>query len=96
MTRSPDGRSRVIILVRGNCSAIKGEMLDLKAPVPMPIMIKPITKQARELLEWTMTVGIAETVRMMWPVMAMASAQQIVLYRPRYASATHAPKRGIT
>jgi hypothetical protein len=29
-------------------------------------------------------------------VMAIASAQQIVLYRPRYESATHAPKRGIT
>ncbi len=56
------------------CSAIKGEILDLKEPVPTPMMINPIMKVASEFLEWMMTGGTAETTRMIWPMIAIAKA----------------------
>jgi hypothetical protein len=54
-------------------------MFDLKEPVPTPMMIKPIRKDAREFVGWTMTGGVAEMTKMMWPRMAIASAMHIVL-----------------
>lgn len=52
-------------------------------PVPTPITMMAITKQAREPLGLAMTEGMAEAVRRMWPTMATTTAQQMVLYLPQ-------------
>lgn len=77
------------------------EQLLLKKPVPMPIMMIAMTKQAiaplvsSPLLEGRMP-GIAEMVKRMWPTMAIATPTQRVLKRPKYVSAIQAPKSGVT
>lgn len=41
MTRSPVLSTRIRRTLHGFCSAIKGEMFDLKNPVPIPLMTMP-------------------------------------------------------
>jgi hypothetical protein len=66
-------------------------MLDLKRPVLNPVMINAMRNAAIEFLLSSIIPGTAERMRMMWPTRAMATATQIVLNRPRYVSAIHAP-----
>jgi len=42
-----------------------------------------------------MTWGIAEKIKMIWPMMEIQFAYWIVLYLPQYSSAIHAPKSGV-
>ncbi len=48
--------------------------MDLKEPVPTPMIINPIMKVASEFFEWTMTGGTAEITKMIWPMIAIAKA----------------------
>lgn len=48
MILSPDAVVSILILVLVYCSATRGEMLDLNAPVPIPMTIIAIEKQARD------------------------------------------------
>ena len=59
ITLSPEARVVTVILVKGNCSMIRGEIFDLKLPVPTPMTIIPIMKAAREFSDFVMTGGIA-------------------------------------
>lgn len=53
--------------------------MGLKPPVPTPMMIKPMRKQARDPLLLARTVGTAEMVRMMWPMIAIHREIQIAV-----------------
>jgi hypothetical protein len=53
---------------------MRGEILDLNEPVPIPIMISPMIKADKELWGWTMTGGIADMTKMIWPTIAIAKA----------------------
>lgn len=44
---------------------------------------------------FAITWGIAEITKMTWPMMAIMTQIQMVRKRPRYVSATKAPKRGV-
>lgn len=68
----------------------------LKAPVPIPIMIRPTMKAAIALLGLVMTFGEAEETRTRWPTREKPMPAKMVLKRPQCASARYAPKRGIT
>jgi hypothetical protein len=57
---------------------MRGEMFDLKPPVPIPIMTRPTEKMAIEAPGLVMTWGMAEKMRRMWPMMAMILAYWIV------------------
>ena len=58
-------------------------MFGLKLPVPMPMMIRPVIKVARESEGFVMIGGMADKTRMICPRMAIPRAMQMVLYRPR-------------
>ena len=58
-------------------------MLALKRPVPSPVTIIAMINVAVEFLLCSITPGTAETMRMMWPTRATATATQTVLNRPR-------------
>jgi len=79
MTRSPVLAS---ITTRGlvwrYCSAMSGEMLALKAPVPKPRVRTPRMKGAIAL-PLVRTLGIAETTSRIWPTMEKAMAMKMVL-----------------
>ena len=47
------------------CSAMRGEMLGLNPPTPMPNMIRPMEKAAMEPLGLAMTDGIVAMTRIM-------------------------------
>jgi hypothetical protein len=47
------------------CSAMRGEMFDLKPPVPIPMITSPTEKIAMEAPGLVMTWGIAEKMRRM-------------------------------
>jgi hypothetical protein len=44
---------------------MRGEMLDLKPPVPIPMITRPTEKMAMEALGLVMTWGMAEKMRRM-------------------------------
>lgn len=69
------------------CSAIRGEMFDLKTPVPRPMTMMAITSTPYDAEEFEMTEGMAQMMRRMCPMMAIPMATQIVLNRPQTASA---------
>ena len=79
MTFSPEDVYRMKSFVFLYCSATKGEMLDLKPPVPRPIMTRATMKQAREPLECSMTPGTEEMTRRKCPKRATATDTQTVL-----------------
>ena len=83
MTFSPDLVYRIKSFVFLYCSATKGEMFGLKAPVPSPIMIRAITKQASAPSECSMTPGTVEMMRRICPTSATPTAMEIVLKRPQ-------------
>lgn len=56
----------------------------LKPPVPTPIMINPIVKQARDPWGLAMTLGVAEVRRMACPTRLIKTEEKMVLNRPRY------------
>ena len=62
-------------------------MLDLKPPVPKPIIIKAMTK-APKALSFSITPGTELIIKMIWPTKTTARAQEMVLKRPQWASAT--------
>jgi hypothetical protein len=95
MTRSPDFVVVTNILVRLYCSAIRGEILALKPPVPNPVTRREMPKMATALF-FSMTPGTEEIIMMMWPRRAMAIETLMVLNRPQCVSATYAPKSGTT
>lgn len=84
------------IFSRGICSATSGEIFGLKPPVPIPMMIMPMMKAARDECVFLSTCGAAEVVRMTWPVMEMQMEIQMVLNRPSQVSAMYAPNSGMT
>lgn len=61
------------------CSATKGEILDLKPPVPRPMMMRAMMKQASAPLECSITPGTEEMMRRIWPTSATATETQTVL-----------------
>lgn len=67
----------------------------LKPPVPTPMMIRPIEKQAIEPPGLAMTLGMADTIRMTCPTRAQAMDAKMVRNRPQYWSATYAPANGM-
>ena len=95
MTRSPVLSS---MTTRGfvclYCSAIRGEMFALKAPVPKPRMMTPRMNGAIAL-PLSRTVGRAEMTSRMCPMIEKPIAMKMVLNLPRNSSAIMAPMIGV-
>lgn len=78
-TRSPLAVVSMVILVTTCCSASRGEMFDLKRPVPTPKMMRPTEKTPMEVFGLAMTLGAADAVRTMCPIIATKMAIWMVL-----------------
>jgi hypothetical protein len=63
-------------------------MLDMKPPVPRPIMMMETKRAASAPLGCVMTGGMDEMIRTMWPTKAMTRETAMVLNRPHFSSAT--------
>lgn len=79
ITRSPEGSVLTMSVVTGICSTMRVEMLGLNPPVPRPMMIIPVIKVPIAAFVLVITVGTAETTRIMCPMMAMPMETQMAL-----------------
>ena len=96
MTRSPVFGSLITrSLVWRYCSAMRGEIFALKAPVPNPRVMTP-RMNGTMAFPLVKTAGIAEMISKIWPRIEKAMAINIVLKRPRYSSAMIAPLKSVT
>lgn len=81
ITRSPD--CNVIMRALGSfasyCSAIKGEILDLKPPVPTPNITRPIAKIAIAAFGCTIRGGILAIRMNKCPMIAIRMDHRMVL-----------------